>query len=107
MNYEQAKAIIAEHEELGLLLDPEVPGQAHICVRKSEKGEPFSIMLPKHPMPPPIAYRVAVPEILPVNPGDVHQLAQPEVAARTSQELLEEVERESLMYSLRAAVLHL
>lgn len=45
MNYAQALLIAADHAP-HLLVDLEVKGQPHICVRASAKGEPFSIMLP-------------------------------------------------------------
>lgn len=45
MNYAQAKQIASEHSP-DLMLDPEVKGQAHICVRTTKNGAPFSIHLP-------------------------------------------------------------
>lgn len=45
MNYAQAKQIAAEHAP-DLILDPEVKDQAHICVRATKVGAPFSIHLP-------------------------------------------------------------
>lgn len=45
MNYAQAKEIAAEHAP-DLILDEEVKGQAHICVRATKDGPPFSIHLP-------------------------------------------------------------
>jgi hypothetical protein len=44
MNYDQALAIAAVHAP-NLLVDPEKKGDPHICVRASESGPPFSIML--------------------------------------------------------------
>lgn len=44
MNYAQAKEIAAEVTP-ALIVDPEVPGQPHICVRRTAKGAPFSITL--------------------------------------------------------------
>lgn len=46
MNYDQALLIAADHAP-HLLVDPEVKGQPHICVRISAKGAPFSIHLPE------------------------------------------------------------
>jgi hypothetical protein len=46
MNYAQALLIAADHAP-HLLVDLEVKGQPHICVRTSAKGAPFSIMLPE------------------------------------------------------------
>lgn len=46
MNYAQAKQITSEHAP-DLIVDPEVPGQPHICVRATAKGAPFSIHLPE------------------------------------------------------------
>lgn len=45
MNYDQAKQIVSEHAP-DLILDDEVKGQQHICVRATKSGMPFSIMLP-------------------------------------------------------------
>ncbi|WP_213287568.1 hypothetical protein [Bradyrhizobium sp. sGM-13] len=45
MNYATAKAIAAEHAP-NLIIDDEIEGQLHVCVRKHEKGPPFSITLP-------------------------------------------------------------
>lgn len=44
MNYAEAKAIASDHAP-DLLVDPEVKGQPHICVRTSKSGPPFSITL--------------------------------------------------------------
>lgn len=46
MNYATALQIAADHAPK-LLVDPEVPGQPHICVRATEGGPPFSIHLPE------------------------------------------------------------
>lgn len=45
MNYAQAMQIAADHAS-ELLIDPEVKGAQHICVRARKDGPPFSIMLP-------------------------------------------------------------
>src|SRR6266404_7481426 len=44
MNYDQAKAIAAEHAP-NLLIDDD-GGHPHIVVRKAKNGHPFNIMLP-------------------------------------------------------------
>jgi hypothetical protein len=46
MNYAQAKTMIADRFP-DLILDPEVTGQPHICVRGRKNGPPFSVMLPE------------------------------------------------------------
>lgn len=46
MNYAQALQIAADHAP-ELLIDPEVAGDPHICVRARKDGAPFSIMLPE------------------------------------------------------------
>lgn len=46
MNYDTALKIAADHNP-ELLIDPEVKGQAHICVRARKDGAPFSIHLPE------------------------------------------------------------
>jgi hypothetical protein len=45
MDYATAKEIVKEYAE-ELLIDPERKTHAHICVRRTLKSAPFSIMLP-------------------------------------------------------------
>lgn len=46
MTYDEAKAIVKEYAP-ELLLDAERKTLPHICVRRTLKGAPFSIMLPQ------------------------------------------------------------
>lgn len=46
MNYAQALQIAAEHAPK-LIVDSEVAGDPHICLRAHKDGRPFSIMLPE------------------------------------------------------------
>lgn len=46
MKYDQALQIATDHAP-ELIVDPEVKGDPHICVRARKDGRPFSIMLPE------------------------------------------------------------
>lgn len=77
MDYATAKTIIAEIAP-DLLLDPEVPGQAHILVRKTKDGPPFSIMLPRFPAQKPIEEQERDSLAESISAAKEHLDAQPE-----------------------------
>lgn len=45
MDYAKAASIVAQHAP-ELTIDPDVPGQRHVVVRRMAKGSPHSITLP-------------------------------------------------------------
>lgn len=109
MNYDQAKAIITEVAP-DLIVDPD-NGHAHICVRKSEAGAPFSIMLTS--LDPasyrPIAAQDATPEVPAIEASDDHPggqpliPARPAVVARTVEGQVAEAEKTMLLNAIDAA----
>lgn len=109
MNYDLAKAIIAERAP-DLILDPD-QGDPHLCVRKSKDGMPFSIYLMSvNPADyRPIAAQDATPEIPAVpatddHPGHPAISARPAVVARTVAGQVAEAEKTLLVHSIDAAV---
>lgn len=109
MNYDLAKAIITERAP-DLVLDPD-GGRAHICVRKSKDGAPFSIMLTSADPASfqPIAAQDATPEIPAVpatddHPGHPAIPARPAVVARTVEGQVAEAEKTILIHAIDAAV---
>lgn len=104
MNYDQAKAIIAERAP-DLHVDKDT-GQRHIVVRKSEHEHPFCIMLPNLRLPPPIEARAAVPE-QPATEDRPAIPAQPEVLAQSSESQHSEMEVKMLTDALDEALRHL
>lgn len=104
MNYDQAKAIVAERAPDLILDDHE--GHAHVVVRKTKGGRTFSIMLPNHRLPLPIAARAAVPAIAATEENPAFP-ALPEVLARSSESLHAEAELKEFIDALNTAIRHL